>query len=65
MILKAFELNKDKIKHYRLFLFYGQNVGLKKQAIKNLIDEDDEILRYEEKEIISDENKFFESTLNK
>ena len=65
MILKAFELNKDKIKDYRLFLFYGQNVGLKKQAIKNLIDEDDEILRYEEKEIISDENKFFESTLNK
>ena len=34
MIIKSFELNKIKLENYKLFLFYGDNEGLKEETIK-------------------------------
>ena len=67
MIVKSFELNKLKINNYNFFLFYGDNEGLKEEIIKNLFEKNyhNKIHRYEEKEILSNENDFFNSILTK
>ena len=56
MILKYFDLKKINLNLNKFILFYGKNEGLKKEAITNLIKK--KILRYEEKEIIENENDF-------
>ena len=38
MILKSFELTKLKLDNYKLYLFYGDNEGLKEENIKNLFE---------------------------
>ena len=67
MIIKSFELNKIKIKDYKLYLFYGDNEGLKDETIINLFEKSyqDKIHRYEEKEILDNKNDFFISVLTK
>jgi len=67
MIIKSFELNKVKLKNYKLFLFYGDNEGLKEETIRDLFEKgyQDKIHRYEEKEILDDINSFFNSVLTK
>ena len=67
MIIKSFELNKIKIKDYKLYLFYGDNEGLKDETIINLFEKSyqDKIHRYEEKEILDNVNSFFNSVLTK
>ena len=67
MIVKSFELTKLKINNYNFFLFYGDNEGLKEEIIKNLLEKNyhNKIHRYEEKEILSNENDFFNSILTK
>ena len=67
MIIKLFELNKIKIKDYKLYLFYGDNEGLKDETIINLFEKSyqDKIHRYEEKEILDNVNSFFNSVLTK
>ena len=67
MIIKSFELNKIKLKNYKLFLFYGDNEGLKEETIRDLFEKSyqDKIHRYEEKEILDDINSFFNSILTK
>jgi len=67
MIIKSFELNKIKLKNYKLFLFYGDNEGLKEEAIRDLFEKSyqDKIHRYEEKEILDNINSFFNSVLTK
>ena len=67
MIIKSFELNKIKLKNYKLFLFYGDNEGLKEETIRDLFEKgyQDKIHRYEEKEILDDINSFFNSVLTK
>ena len=35
MIVKSFELNKIDLKKNKIFLFYGENEGLKNQIIEN------------------------------
>ena len=67
MIIKSFELNKIKLKNYKLFLFYGDNEGLKEETIRDLFEKSyqDKIHRYEEKEILDDINSFFNSVLTK
>ena len=61
MILKSFELNKLKLNNHDFYLFYGDNEGLKEELIKNLFEKNylDKIHRYEEKEILDNENNFF------
>ena len=67
MILKSFELAKLNIKKYNFYLFYGDNEGLKDETIKNLFKENyqDKIHRYEEKEVLDNEDNFFNSALTK
>ena len=67
MIIKSFELNKIKIKDYKLYLFYGDNEGLKEETIRNLFEKNykDKIHRYEEKEILDNIDGFFNSVLTK
>jgi DNA polymerase-3 subunit delta len=67
MILKSFELNKIKLNNYKFYLFYGDNEGLKEETIKNLFEKNfvDKIQRYEEKEILDNDNNFFNSVLTK
>ena len=67
MIIKSFQLNKIKLDNYKLFLFYGDNEGLKEETIKNLFEKNylEKIHRYEEKEILDNINDFFNSILTK
>ena len=67
MILKSFELTKIKLSNHKFYLFYGDNEGLKEEAIKNLFEKNyqNKIHRYEEKEILDDINNFFNSVLTK
>ena len=67
MILKSFELNKLKLGNYNFYLFYGDNEGLKEEAIKNLFEKkyQDKIYRYEEKEILDNRDNFFNSVFTK
>tara|TARA_B100000787_G_scaffold148555_1_gene120073 strand:+ start:1076 stop:2071 length:996 start_codon:yes stop_codon:yes gene_type:complete len=67
MILKSFELNKIDLSSHNLYLFYGDNEGLKEETIKNLFEKNylDKIYRYEEKEILDNLSVFFSSVLTK
>ena len=65
MILKFYELHKIKLSRDKLILFYGKNEGLKNNAIKDLIKNNNEISYYDQKTILEDYDKFIESALNK
>ncbi len=67
MIVKAYELEKKNIKHYKYFLFYGSNKGLIDEAINNTIKPliPKNIYRYEESDIIKETEKFEESLSSK
>ena len=64
MILKSYEINKINQNINHLILFYGKNEGLKNEALNNLI-KDKNILKYDEKEILDNENNFIENILSK
>ncbi len=64
MIVKSFELNKVKFDKINLILFYGKNEGLKSEAIKKLLKKTNEVMNYEEKEILDNSNNFIESILS-
>ena len=65
MIVKPYELNKIK-GDLKFFLFYGKNEGLKNQHIKQLLDKNNNSnnIKYDEKEILENEDIFFESILS-
>ena len=65
MIIKSFEINKINFDQNKLVLFYGKNEGFKNEATNNLIKDKDEIIKYEEKEILENINDFIESILSK
>ena len=67
MILKSFELSKLKTANYKYYLLYGDNEGLKDEAIKNIFEKNylDKIHRYEEKEILDNIVNFFNSIFTK
>ena len=67
MIVKSFEINKINISKTNFFLFYGENEGLKNEIINNKFKNKylGNIFRYEEKEILSEKDSFFESILTK
>ncbi|MDB2311882.1 DNA polymerase III subunit delta, partial [Candidatus Pelagibacter bacterium] len=67
MIIKSFELNKLKLNNYALYLFYGDNEGLKEETIKSLFEKNylDKIYRYEEKEILDNFSDFFNTIFTK
>ena len=65
MIIKSFEINKINFDQNKLVLFYGKNEGFKNEATNNLIKDKDEIIKYEEKEVLENINNFIESILSK
>ena len=67
MILKSYEISKLNLKENNLILFYGKNEGLKVEEISNIISKnpDKDILNYEEKEILENQNNFIENILSK
>ena len=65
MIIKSYEIKKINLENNKLILFYGKNEGHKNEAIKNLIKEKYTIFNYEEKELLDNQNYFFENILTK
>ena len=65
MILKSFEINKINKDINHLILFYGKNEGLKNEAQNILLQENNNIFIYDEKEILNNENNFIENILSK
>ena len=64
MIIKSFEINKiDPFKN-NLILFYGQNEGLKDENIIKLSSKFRNIIKYHEREILENQDNFFESILS-
>ena len=65
MIVKSYELIKIK-NNLNFFLFYGKNEGLKNQHIKQLLEKNNNsnVIKYDEKEILENEDIFFESILS-
>ncbi len=67
MIIKSFELNKINLSKNSIFLLYGENEGFKNDIIKNCFYNkfSNNIYRYEEKEILNDQESFFNSIMSK
>ena len=61
MILKSYEVKKINFENNRLILLYGKNEGLKVETIQILNKNKNEILSYEEKEILDNPNPFIEN----
>ena len=60
MIIKNFELERIKKSNLSLYLFYGQNEGLKKEVLENCFIKNFKGLveKYDEKEVIENQEKF-------
>ena len=65
MILKSYEIKKINKNNNHLILFYGKNEGLKKEALDILITDKNNVLNYDEKEILDNENNFIEDIQSK
>ncbi len=65
MILKSFELDKINLKRNKIILFYGKNEGHKNEAISALTKKIENILIYEENEILESSFEFLESLFTK
>ena len=65
MIIKSFEIKKINQNINHLILFYGKNEGLKNEAINNLVKNKNNISKYDEKEILDNEDIFIENILSK
>jgi len=65
MIFKSFEIKKINKNIINIILFYGKNDGLKNEALSILIDDKKNILNYDEKDILDNENNFIENVLSK
>mgnify|MGYP001486007219 CR=1 FL=1 len=64
MIVKHFNLNENSIVKNNLFLFYGDNEGLKNEIIKKIL-KNSNYYTYDEKEILDNVNIFFENISSK
>ena len=65
MILKSYETNKIKLGSNQHLLFYGKNDGLKDETIQNLFKNKKKINKYEEKEVLTNTEKFIENLFTK
>ena len=66
MIFKSFEINKINLNKNPFILFYGQNNGAKKEALDKLkfFNKIKKIVSYEEKEILENEEVFYNQVLS-
>jgi len=67
MILKAYSLGKSIFKIGDVVLFYGKNDGLKKEEILKIIslNKNANVTNYDEKQILDDQDNFFNNILSK
>ena len=65
MIIKSYEINKINFDLNNLLLFYGKNEGLKNEVTKNIIKNKKNVLNYEEKEVLDNEDNFIENIFTK
>ena len=67
MIFKSFEINKINFNKNNFYLLYGENEGLKNEIIQKYFEQKylKKIYRYDEKEIIENEENFFDNILSK
>ncbi len=67
MLKKVFEINKKTLEKTSFFLFYGENEGSKREKILEILANinKENIQKYDEKEILENEKKFFENILSK
>jgi len=66
MILKSYEVNKIDINKSNFLLFYGQNQGAKEEEISKILEKnkDKTLSRYEEKQILENNEDFFNSIMS-
>ena len=66
MILKSYEVNRIDINKSNLILFYGQNQGAKEEEISKILEKnkDKTLNRYEEKQILENNEDFFNSIMS-
>ncbi len=65
MIIKYYETNKINFGKNKFLLFYGKNEGYKTEIIRKLIKSEQNVLTYEEKDIVENSNNFIESLVSK
>ena len=65
MILKNYDIKKIDINKNNIILFYGQNEGFKNESINILFQSSDDLLIYEEKEILDKTEDFLENLFSK
>ena len=66
MIIKSFEINKKKFDKQNFFLVYGENEGLKNETIQILKKNfNGNIERYDETQILNNNENFYEKIFNK
>ena len=67
MIIKSYQIKNININKNKFILFYGINEGFKKEEILNLIvkEKNENISKYEEKEILENSENFLNSILSK
>ena len=67
MIIKNFELERIKKSNLSLYLFYGQNEGLKKEVLENCFIKNFRGLveKYDEKEVIENQEEIYSKIFNK
>jgi len=67
MIIKSYEIGKIDFVKYNFYLFYGENEGFKNQIIKSLFEKkfQKNINKYDESEILNNEQNFFDNILTK
>ena len=61
MIIKPYEFQKINFATNKIILMYGKNEGHKKEIIKNINQAKNEILNYEQNELIENEHILFEN----
>ena len=65
MIIKSFNVKNLNTDKNNLFLLYGNNKGLIKDTIKHIAKGKKDILSYDEKQILENQQNFLEDILNK
>ena len=64
MIIKQYELKNINFNKFKILLLYGKNDGQKEEAVDYLV-KNDEILTYEQNEMIEKKDKFFDGIYTK
>jgi len=67
MIVKSYEINKIDFNKSKIVLFYGENNGLKKEKISEIINSNKEktVLNYDEREILDKPEILFDNIFSK